>query len=529
MRVQVLPGEEDIRIDASGFLNATFQFDLPIFVDVRRAAPSEATCNTVNETQLLTLLPRNPVDMSHRCVRNYGATGDATIDTDAIQEAIDACVADGGGTVEIPAGEYVSGPLFLRSNVTVHLESGATLLGSEAIEEYPVVDGRWNGIELDVYASLFTGHDLENVAITGRGTIDARGQCWWDAVGHDHQLFDERGFDRMDCFPAPPEANLAHPRPNVIHLHNCEDVLIRGVEVRNSPFWAVHPTYCENVTIDDVTVRNPSDSPNTDGINPDSCRNVRISNCHIDVGDDCITIKSGFDEDGRRVGEPCENVVITNCTMEHGHGGIVIGSEMSGDVRNVVVSNCVFDGTNNGLRIKTERGRGGVVENIRATNIVMNDLQHIAFLINMFYHGNEGGPYPVTDDTPILRNIHYSDITVNGTGAATAFRGLEEMPVRDISLSNVRVTGAERGFDARLIDGLTLDSVHVDATEIPPVTIEDATNVELEHVTGRSPTPGTPVVHLEDTDAIVRSCPESEQTASFLESSGDGDVIVVDS
>ena len=252
-----------------------------------------------------------------------------TKSTAQIQRAIDQCGTSGGGTVFLPAGRYVSGSLWLRSNVTLHLESGAVLMGDTDPSAYPMWAGAWEGPGAQRrHAPLIAGEGLTNIALTGRGTIDGRGQTWWDAfnVG--------RGPDL---------------RPQMVRLVDCRDVLIDGLHFVNSARWALNPVACDNLTIHQVTVRNPPDSPNTDGINPDSCNNVHIANCHIDVGDDCIAIKSGSEEDGRRTPRPCQNITIMNCTMLHGHGGVVIGSEMSGGVRNVAISNCVFCGTDRGI------------------------------------------------------------------------------------------------------------------------------------------------------------------------------------
>jgi len=461
--------------------------------------------------------------MARHDVREYGVVGDGeTDDTEAIQSAIDAAAEDDGGTVVVPAGEYLVTPLFLRSRVEVRLEPGATLVGSEAFDEYPGVEGRWEGAEREVYASLFTGHDLEDVAITGGGTIDGQGEVWWEALHEDSEEHPGAlGRDR------PYPGRLDYPRPRTINLYDCENVLIRDVTIRNSPSWTIHPVYCENVTVDNVTIRNPEHSSNTDGINPDSCRNVRISNCDIDAGDDCITIKSGYDEDGRRVGKACENIVVTNCTMYHGHGGVVIGSEMSGDVRNVTVSNCVFDGTDNGLRIKTERGRGGVVENIRATGIVMCDLKRSAFIATMFYQGRGvDEPKPVTEETPELREIHYSDITIDGAPNVTTIRGLPEMPVRDFSLENVRARNVEQGVQATGVDGFDLRNVSVDAEETPAFDVERAENVEIANVEDPTPDPDEPVVRLNDVEGVVRDCIASADVRTFLEHAG-GDLTLL--
>jgi polygalacturonase len=215
------------------------------------------------------------------------------------------------------------------------------------------------------------------------------------------------------------------------------------VKFINSPFWTINPNFCENITIHGITINNP-DSPNTDGINPESCKNVRISDCYITVGDDCITIKSGRDAQGRRYNVPCENISITNCTMLAGHGGVVIGSEMSGSVRNITISNCVFDGTDRGIRLKSTRGRGGVVENIRISNIVMRDIQREAIIFDLKY--SKMPEEPVSERTPVFRNIHLSDVSAVDVHIPVYIRGLEEAPISDISLTNVQIQARQKSF-----------------------------------------------------------------------------------
>src|ERR1035437_5633091 len=231
-------------------------------------------------------------------VRSYGAVGDGvTLATTAVQKAVDACGADGGGKVVVPAGRYLTGPIFLKSQVQVELESGAVLIGSTNFNDYPPIDGRWEGIERKVYASLFTGRGLHQVSITGRGVIEGQGVVWWEAH---RKTMDLRKKLRLKGREPenPPGAPLRWPRPRLINLYNCTNVLIRDITIRNSPSWNVHPVYCENVTLDSVTINAPSHgAANAERVDPGSCRNVSISNCHTDVGDDCNAIKSGYDQD----------------------------------------------------------------------------------------------------------------------------------------------------------------------------------------------------------------------------------------
>ena len=387
------------------------------------------------------------------------------LETRALQAAIDAAANAGGGTVHVAPGRHVAGSLVLRSDVTLELEAGAVLAGSEDPADYPLIQTRWEGRQQRTHAPLIGGSGLRNVAITGRGTIDGQGAGWW-----------KRHREKAN----------RHPRPRLISIADSDNVLIEGITALNSPSWTIHPVSCTNVTVDKVTIKNPYDSPNTDGINPDSCRFVHVSNCHIDVGDDCVTIKSGKEGDQTRPG-PCENITITNCTMAHGHGGVVIGSEMSGDVRNVVISNCVMVGTDCGIRIKTRRGRGGVIEDIRVSNIVMREVL-VPFTMNLYYNflakGDQSvsdkGPRAVDAGTPRLRRIQFAQITALDAQYAAAFLyGLPEMPIEDVTFRDVSIAMAtdagsgvpdnlddqppmsRAGFFARNVKGLRLEGVDV--------------------------------------------------------------------
>jgi Glycosyl hydrolases family 28 len=359
-------------------------------------------------------------------VKDLGAVGDGqTSSTAAIQAAIDRC-GQGGGTVVVPPGEYVTGTLRMRSHVQLHLEAGARLLGSQNAADYPVGVSRWEGKVKPSHTALIAGEELTNVAITGRGVIDGRGQYWWD-------LFNG--------------GRLEHQRPKLLRLVNCRDVLIDGITCENASFWTLNPTACNNLTISRVTVRNPPDSPNTDGINPDSCSNVHISDCHIDVGDDCVAIKSGCEDDGRRELLPCENITVTNCTMLRGHGGVVIGSETSGGVRNVAISNCVFNGTDRGIRVKSRRGRGGVVEDVRVDNVVMDSV--ICPIVLYLFYGcgawdqervTDRRAYPVNAGTPRVRRLRFSNISARRVRYAAMFvLGLPEMNIQDVTVDGLSV------------------------------------------------------------------------------------------
>ncbi|MGY5765303.1 glycoside hydrolase family 28 protein [Brachybacterium sp. DNPG3] len=355
---------------------------------------------------------------------------DGELATARLQRAIDEAAARGGGRVSVPAGVHRTGALRLRSHIELHLEPGAVLQFVADPALYPIVEARWEGVLGSVHSPCLYAADETDVAITGFGTIDGGGAWWWET-------FRER------------REELAAPRPTLIGLHGCERVTIRDVHLRNSPAWTVHPALCRTVTVSNIRIQNPADSPNTDGIDPESCRDVHISDCHIDVGDDCIAIKAGTEGTAERV--PCENVVVTNCTMVRGHGGVVIGSEMAGGVRNVAISNCVFQGTDRGIRMKTRRGRGGLVEHVRVTNVVMEDVL-CPFTINSFYfcgpdgklpHVGDRSALPVDAGTPSFRGLRIAHVTATGVRASAGHLfGLPESPIEDLSVDDLDVAFA---------------------------------------------------------------------------------------
>ena len=498
-------------------LSARRMFFVLFFIASGVAVLTTGCAATAPAQQQTASVPESSADPVYY-VTDYGAAGDGrTLDTRAIQQAVDACAQRGGGVVYVPPGKYVTGPIMLKSNINFHISQGATLLGDTVIADYPGVQGRWEGIDRTVYASMFTGHNLENVSITGRGTLDGRGEVWWKAHAITSRMRDEAGIEGR-APDNPPGAPLKWPRPRVINLYHSKNILIRDITILNSPSWTIHPVYCQNITVDNVTIIQPYESPNTDGINPDSCSDVRIVNCYVDVGDDCVTIKSGYNAYGREAGVPCENITVTNCTFAHGRGGVVVGSEMSGDVRNITVSNCVFDGTLRGLRIKTARGRGGVVENFRASNLVMRNIMDAAFSITTSYGGRSDSIPPVTVETPRIRHIHWGDVIVMDTDKTADIGGLPEMPLDEFSLTNVDVVSANSGIHIRQAKHVLLQNVIVNARYTPVLMATDITDLELDRFTTRTPGSDYPVIQFERVDdGWVRNSTALEGTGTFLE------------
>jgi polygalacturonase len=392
-------------------------------------------------------------------VRDFGAVDDGTTaNTQAFRQAIEACHEQGGGTVSIPAGTWATGPIHLRGNVNLRLEKDALLRFSTRFADYlPVVFTRWEGVECYNYSPLIYAHDCENVAVTGDGALDGQGEAWWHwkklQQGAAKTLYDAE-FDGVPVEERVYGTEEAALRPQFIQTVRCRNVLIEGVTFLNGPMWTMHPVYCENVLIRRVTVK--SKGPNTDGLNPDSCRNVLVEDCAFSTGDDCVAINSGMNEDGWRVGRPCENILIRNCSMSEGHGAVAIGSGMSGDVRNVYVYDCDFTGGDQGIRLKSMRGRGGLVENVHFENIRMANLRREAIVLNLFYGSTTVAPR--SEAPPVLRGIHVKDVTCESAGVAVLIRGLPEQRVERVVLENLRLSAVE-GIRCQDVDDLTLRDV----------------------------------------------------------------------
>lgn len=383
--------------------------------------------------------------------------------TAAFAAAIQTVSSLGGGTIYIPSGEYPSRSIELLSHTALYLEAGAIIRFLDTIESYDLIETESEGRPVLCYKPLIFADHAEDIAIRGQGTLDGNGGVWWKAQH---------------------SRTLTHGRPPMLHFQYCQHICLEDITILRSPFWTVHPLYCDDMLIRGVTIQNPPDSPNTDGIDPDSTRNLRIVDCTIDVGDDCIAIKSGTEEISSPL--PSENITITGCTMLHGHGGVVLGSEMSGGIRNVVISNCIFYETDRGIRIKTRRRRGGVVEDIIASNIVM-DRVLCPFVINLFYWGGRIGkqpfvrdrnPHPVDTGTPLVRNILLDNIIAkNVTSAAGFLCGLPEQPIENIQLNHCTVS-----MDPTAAPALPAMLEGIEPMQAAGLYVRNATNVTFNNM-----------------------------------------------
>jgi polygalacturonase len=422
-------------------------------------------------------------------VRDYGAVDDgSTLNTQAFRQAVEACHIMGGGVVWVPAGIWLTGPIHLRSNVNLRPEKDALVRFSAQPADYlPVVFTRWEGVECFNYSPFIYAHDCENIAVTGEGAFDGQGEAWWHwkklQQAAAKTLYDAE-FDGIPVEKRIYGTEEAALRPQFLQAISCRNVLIEGVTFRNGPMWTLHPVYCQDVLVRNVTV--DTRGPNNDGLNPDSCLNVVVEDCSFSTGDDCIAINSGMNEDGWRVARPCENIVVRNCHMSEGHGAVAIGSGMSGGVRNVHVSDCRFTGGDQGIRLKSMRGRGGFVENVYFENIYMADLRREAIVLNMFYGSSTAASR--SDAAPVFRNIYIRDVTCESAGVAVAIRGLPEQPIEHVVLEDLHLNAVE-GIRCQDADDLTFNDVSGIVEEEPPF---GCSNVMRLHVTNMALEQGNP-------------------------------------
>jgi len=417
-------------------------------------------------------------------ITDLGAVADSTTDAlPAITEAIEACNKAGGGRVVVPAGTfYVDGPIHLKSFVNLHLAEGSKLLFSTDPADYPMVFTRWEGMECMNYSPLIYAYQQQDIAITGTGVLDgqASNDNWWPWCGKDVYGWEEGmpsqrdslnrpDLSRLNTAEVPARERIMGPghylRPNFIQPYDCERILIEDVTIRNSPMWVIHPVLSEHVTVRGVRVI--SHGPNSDGCDPEACKYVLIEDCYFDTGDDCIALKSGRNQDGRRIGQAIEQVVVRNCDMKDGHGGVVIGSEVSGGARHIYAENCTMDSPNldRAIRVKTNKARGGTIEHLYFRNIDVGEVREAVVKINMLYtHDGEPDVH-----IPVIRDIVVENVKAEKSEYGLLFIGYdEENPIRDVTIRNCIFNGVEKGNALSHTEDITLDNFMVNND---PVTV----------------------------------------------------------
>lgn len=463
-------------------------------------------------------------------IMDYGAHNDGTGNaSDAFHAAIAAAQKAGGGTVFVPAGHYVSGPIEMVSNLTLYVDAGA-IVQFPAVR-LPFTPGRQQGVETLTPVPLIGGHDLENVAVLGRGVLMSNNDDWMklhprsQAGGEDPGSANGSHWENLlNSLEAGKtvsheeyEAVAAELRPSFIRFMNSKNILVDGLRLIGSPMWTVHLLYSENATVENLVIETYP-GVHTDGIVIDSSRFVRLANDYIDTGDDGIVIKSGKDADGLRVNRPTEDVTITNCTVHHAHGAVTIGSETSGSVRNIVASNITAVDTQNGARIKSRRGRGGVVEDVRFDNWTMENVGEAITVTNYYLMEGERrtSEQPVSKKTPVFRNIAMSNMTIDGAKVLIDVAGLPEMPIQGLHISNVMGTG-KIGMRAEYADDLELHNVQLNPASGPAFSAIHVTNLELDDVSSIKRAPGMPVIRLDDAaGAVIRNSRAFPGTGVFL-------------
>jgi polygalacturonase len=407
-------------------------------------------------------------------ITDFGARDGAAQDaTAAIAKAIAACSAAGGGRVVVPAGRFLTGPIHLRNNVNLHLDDDATLVFVRDPRAYlPLVLTRFEGMELWNYSPLIYAIDVSNIAVTGRGTLDGQADedHWWPWKG---------AWKNVPARPAQPtqlparqrlgdmvEAGVAvservfgegaYLRSSFIQPYRCQNVLVEGVTIVNSPMWEIHPVLCSNVTVRDVTVR--THGPNNDGCNPESSRDVLIERCTFDTGDDCIALKSGRNAEGRRINVPVQNVVIRDCVMHDGHGGVVIGSEASGGARNVFVERCRMDSPrlDRALRFKTNSVRGGLIESVYMRDITVGQVAEAVVTADFFYEEGDTGRFP-----PALRDVELRHVTSQKSRYGLLLRGYRHAPISNVRIVDCRFDGVAEGDRLEGVDDIRFVNTRV--------------------------------------------------------------------
>jgi len=414
-----------------------------------------------------------PPSFPHRDfdITKFGARGDGQADsTAAIRDAVSACAAAGGGRVVVPAGRFVTGAVRLQSRVNLHLEADATLAFSRDAHAYlPLVLTRFEGVELMNYSPFIYALGEHDVAITGSGTLDgqANDEFWWSwrarGAGRPGQTPARNRLLEMSAKGVPPGERRFGPdawlRPNFIQPYRCTNVLVEGVAIVNSPMWEVHPVLCTNVTIRGLKIS--SHGPNNDGCDPESCRDVLIERCSFDTGDDCIALKSGRNEDGRRINRPIENVIVRDCEMKDGHGGVTIGSEISGGARNIFAERCRMDSPRleRALRFKNNAARGGVIERIAMRDVTIGDLAEAVVAADFYYEEGKNGAF-----TPVLRDVDVRHVTSRKSQYAFLLRGFDNAPITNIRVTDCTFDGVAKPDVLESVRGLVLTNVRINGT-----------------------------------------------------------------
>lgn len=455
-------------------------------------------------------------------ISDLGAKADGiTLNTEVFGRAMKILSEKGGGKLVVPRGIWLTGPIMFQSNVNLYLEQGALISFSENFDLYPLIKTSFAGLSMTHCISPVYGKDLQNIAITGQGIIDGSGNAWrfvkkgkltdsqWRELVTSGGVLDDKKttwypsessllgskieIDQGFTSAKTPEEHLAIKdflRPVMISFTSCTNVWLDGVTFQNSPAWNIHLLMCKNITVNNIIVRNPWYAQNGDGIDIESCKNMVLYKSSFDVGDDAICVKSGKNEEGRKRGIPTENLLVKNCTVYHGHGGFTVGSEMSGGVKNIQVSDCIFFGTDVGLRFKSTRGRGGVVENIWISDINMMNILHEALLFDLSYGETESNlqvknniqtqtnivTRKADETTPQFRNIHIMDIICKGAGQAILINGLPEMKTKNIYLDNLFIQ-SKTGAKILNSEGIIMNNVRIVPAQGPPFYIQDAINI----------------------------------------------------
>ena len=406
-------------------------------------------------------------------LNHFGAKPDGRADcTAAFRNAIDQCSKAGGGKVVVPAGTYLTGAIHLKSNVNLEVSEGATIKFSTNPKDYlPVVFSRWEGTELLNYSPFIYAFEQQNIAITGKGTLDGQSnnEHWWPWNGRPQYGWKEgMGRQRPDRTALQAMAEKGVPvrerifgeghylRPQFIQPYRCQNVLIEGVTIQNSPMWEIHPVLCRYVTVQGVHIN--SHGPNNDGCDPESCSDVLIKDCYFDTGDDCIAIKSGRNADGRRLKTPTENIIVQDCFMKDGHGGITVGSEISGGVRNLFAENCRLDSPNldHALRVKNNAMRGGVLEDLHFRNIEVGQVAHAVITIDFNYEEGAKG-----DFTPVVRNYTVDKLRSGKSKYALDVQGFPSAPITNLRLANCTFDNVAEGNIVKNVKDTTLDDVKI--------------------------------------------------------------------